>query len=357
MSDDRDAGRPDEPGAEADAPGPSAEERYRKIFEYSNDAVVIVDFETEEFLEVNPAACDLLGYSREELRSMEPADIHPDDVERVREEFLTRVYEDGAGFTDDLTCLAKDGEEIPTEISGAALDPAADGAEPTQMVAMLRDVSERLRHRRELEAKIDRLDRFAGVVSHDLQSPLSVIRGRTRLARESGDLDHLDAIADAVDRMDRMLTELLHLTREGKVIGERTAVDLETLARRAWERVEADAARLEVASSRTIEVDRDRAEELFENLFGNAVDHAGPAVTVRVGTIETADVTGFYVEDTGEGIPPGERESVFEWGHTSAAEGTGFGLAIVAEIVDAHGWEIRATESAAGGARFEITRP
>jgi signal transduction histidine kinase len=73
---------------------------------------------------------------------------------------------------------------------------------------------------------------------------------------------------------------------------------------------------------------------------------------VRVGWCE--DSPGFYVEDTGPGIPEGEREYVFESGYTTASEGTGFGLAIVAEIVAAHGWGIEVTEGTDGGARFEI---
>jgi len=77
-------------------------------------------------------------------------------------------------------------------------------------------------------------------------------------------------------------------------------------------------------------------------------------VTVRIGPTETEDESGFYVEDDGPGIPVDERATVFNWGHTTTAEGTGFGLAIVAEFVDAHGWEIRVSHAETGGARFEI---
>jgi signal transduction histidine kinase len=66
------------------------------------------------------------------------------------------------------------------------------------------------------------------------------------------------------------------------------------------------------------------------------------------------DRPGFYVADDGPGIPEGDRDSVFEPGYTTSEEGTGFGLAIVAEMVAAHGWEIQVTETDAGGARFEI---
>ncbi|WP_226042529.1 sensor histidine kinase [Natrinema sp. DC36] len=66
------------------------------------------------------------------------------------------------------------------------------------------------------------------------------------------------------------------------------------------------------------------------------------------------DPDGFFVEDDGPGIPIDERESVLEYGHTTSPSGSGFGLAIVSQIADGHGWAIRITESADGGARFEF---
>ncbi|PSQ43017.1 hypothetical protein BRD07_02635 [Halobacteriales archaeon QS_9_68_42] len=90
----------------------------------------------------------------------------------------------------------------------------------------------------------------------------------------------------------------------------------------------------------------------------DAVEHGStdsedgePEVTITVGDLED----GFYVADDGSGIPEADRETVFESGFSTSEEGTGFGLAIVEEIATGHGWEIRATESEAGGARFEIT--
>jgi len=75
-------------------------------------------------------------------------------------------------------------------------------------------------------------------------------------------------------------------------------------------------------------------------------------VTVTVGAI---DGRGFYVADDGPGIPEEDREDVLESGYTTSQDGTGFGLAIVSEIAEAHGWSVEVTESGAGGARFEIT--
>jgi signal transduction histidine kinase len=81
------------------------------------------------------------------------------------------------------------------------------------------------------------------------------------------------------------------------------------------------------------------------------VEHGGEDVTIRVGALDD----GFYVEDDGGGIPESERGDVFDAGYTTAADGNGFGLSIVQKIVEAQGWRIDVTESAEGGARFEIT--
>ncbi|MFB6281183.1 MAG: sensor histidine kinase, partial [Haloferacaceae archaeon] len=79
---------------------------------------------------------------------------------------------------------------------------------------------------------------------------------------------------------------------------------------------------------------------------------AGEAtVTVTVGDLPD----GFYVEDDGPGIPAEERETAFDAGYTTADDGAGFGLAIVSEIAEAHGWSVAATEGTEGGARFEFT--
>jgi len=100
-----------------------------------------------------------------------------------------------------------------------------------------------------------------------------------------------------------------------------------------------------------IRADADRLQRLFEKLFRNSVEHGGHDVTVTVGN----GAEGFYVEDDGPGVPADRRESVFDPGHSTTPSRTGFGLSIVREIVNAHGWTITVTEGSAGGARFEIT--
>ena len=128
--------------------------------------------------------------------------------------------------------------------------------------------------------------------------------------------------------------------------------DLREVATAAWEATGSEDATLRVAEGDvTVHGDPVSTQQLFENLLRNAVEHGGETVTVEVGAL--AD--GFYLEDDGPGIPAEEREQVFDSGYTTSDDGTGFGLRIVGEIVDAHGWAVTVTESEAGGARFEIT--
>lgn len=207
------------------------------------------------------------------------------------------------------------------------------------------------RSRDRLQRQNERLEKFASVVSHDLRNPLNVAQGRLDLACEEIDNDHLDVVARAHDRMERLLEDLLRLAREGKPVQDLTAVDLVSILSECWDHVRTAEATLEIESAPIVEADHGRLTQLFENLLRNAVEHGGDDVTVTVGPLED----GFYVADDGSGIPDMKREEVFEWGYSTRESGTGFGLAIVEEIVAAHGWEIIVTESEAGGARFEIT--
>ena len=197
----------------------------------------------------------------------------------------------------------------------------------------------------------DQIQEFAANVSHDVRGPLSVADGYVELARETGDLGYLDDSVRALDRIATLLDHLEQLVVEGREVADTEPVDLRAVVEAAWETAATGDARLEVEGSRTVLADGTRLQQLLENLFRNAGEHAGPVVTVRVGPL---DDEGFYVEDDGSGIPEAEREAVFEPGY-SGDDGTGLGLGICRCIAAAHGWEMVLTESADGGVRFELS--
>jgi signal transduction histidine kinase len=182
---------------------------------------------------------------------------------------------------------------------------------------------------------------------------LNVIEGAIQLAEETGEAEHFERCHRAVDRMDTLIGDLLSSARAGAIIEDTEPVPLASLVEKCWQGVDLRQGTLQLALDTTtvIHVDESRLTQLLENLIRNAFDHGSDDTTVTVGRL----AEGFYVEDDGLGIPTDDREKVFESGYSTLEGGTGFGLAIVQEIVEAHGWRVRVHDAEAGGARFEIT--
>jgi signal transduction histidine kinase/CheY-like chemotaxis protein len=240
-----------------------------------------------------------------------------------------------------------------------------------EALARLEQTARLERSREELARENERLDEFTSIVSHDLRNPLNVATLQLELLSEDVEHDRLDAAREALERTETLINDLLSLAREGEAVSEFDAVRLDRSARRAWQHVDTGAADIDVRTEVTVEADESRLRQLLSNLFRNAVEHGstgsraqsddavehgsadpdGEGLTVTVG--ETAD--GFFVADDGDGLPSEIRDEMFESGVTDGADSTGLGLAIVKRIAEAHGWDLRATDSEVGGARFEFT--
>lgn len=341
-------------------------ERYRALMETMGDAVYVVD-ESGKLLDVNQALVEQSGYERSELLGAPVTQfMDGSDIQAVTElvwEILTDP--DRSSGTIEFETVDADGRTRVVEDNVSVLTD--DEGAYVSTVGVLRDVTEERSQQRELRRQNERLNRFASLVSHDLRNPISVVQGFVDIAEASDDPEAYDRIRSAADRMESLVDDMLVLARHGQVVSDREPVELEQAARDAWRRVKTDDARLIVEETRTLDADPERLSALFENLFRNAVEHGStssrPAVdggsedasndengtlTVRV---EPTD-DGFAVADDGVGLPS-DRQELFEYGVTHE-EGTGLGLAIVEEICEAHGWRVAATDSASGGARFEV---
>lgn len=202
-----------------------------------------------------------------------------------------------------------------------------------------------------LKRQNERLEEFANVVSHDLRNPLNVASARLELAQDDCDSSHLSHVESAHERMEALITDLLTLAQQGQTPSDRSNIHLANLVEGCWGNVQTKDANIVLQTNNAIRAEENRLQQLFENMIRNGVEHGGSDVTITVGDLED----GFYIEDDGPGIPPDEREAVFDTGHSTSDQGTGFGLSIIKQVVEAHGWEIRVTEGPSGGARFEIT--
>jgi signal transduction histidine kinase len=280
---------------------------------------------------------DLIESVRERLPDDDCPEAFPIVEPRGQERYVYVMCLEGFG----VLVLRKDGEPLPERV-----------------VSALQRVNGKLANAcnwwviEELDRQNERLEQIVRAISHDLQNPLSVLNGRLELARAENDGEHLETAAEMVDRMDRLVDDLLTMARQGRTLNETRPVELETAFEQCWGVVNTPGSEATLVDDLTVVADPTRLQQLLENLLDNAVDHGGPAARVEIGSIGDE---GFYVADDGPGIPPEKRDAVFESGHSTTAEGSGFGLAIVREIAEAHGWDLRVTESAEGGARIEIT--
>ena len=117
-----------------------SQDRFHKIFDYSNDAIFVIDPQQDQILEVNPRACRMLGYSYQELLTTAISAIHPKEMPQLLK-FAQTVFEQGSGWTNELTCLTKSGETLPAEISASAIEMGGRAC----LIALVRDIGERKR--------------------------------------------------------------------------------------------------------------------------------------------------------------------------------------------------------------------
>jgi PAS domain S-box-containing protein len=315
------------------------------------EGIAVIDGDGQ-FVEVNDAYAELYGYDRDELLGMSNTAINPpEENERMELQILPTLKEEGS-WRGESVGLRKDGSTFPKSKSLTALDGGG-------FVCAVRDVTEQKAAEHDLREQNERLREFARLVSHDLRNPLNVAEGYLALVEESADesqAENLDRIRSAHDRMRRLIDDMLRLAREGRVVDNPGTVSVAEVAEAAALTVGLDDGSYALDEALpTIRADEERLSALFENLFRNAVEHAGPDPTVRVGPlVGDGGVGGFFVEDDGPGIPENRHVKVFESGFTTDPSGTGFGLAIVKRITNAHGWTVSVRDGTEGGARFEF---
>jgi len=368
-----------------------ADERFRLAVEAAPAAMIMVD-QRGAIVMVNALTDQLLGYTRSEIigQSIEllvPVRFrigHKDD----RGHFFRNAHQRPMGAGRDLYALRKDGSEVPVEIG---LSPF-ETAEGRFVLAAVTDITERkqveaeraqlLAREQTARADIERASRlkddFLAVLSHELRTPLNAVLGYTHLlssdALPAERAKHaLAAIQRNALAQARLVESLLDLSRimAGKLELDVERLDLSVLVDTAVDVIgpeaEARGITLDVVvppAMPALAGDGGRLQQVLWNLLSNAVKFTPPGGRVSIHVTQQDAHVAIRISDTGQGIKPEFLPYVFDRfrqadgqnGHPSV--GLGLGLALVREMVQAHGGTVVADSQGDGrGSTFTVTLP
>lgn len=355
-------------------------ERYQKLFQYSNDAILIVD-EQGQVADANRRALRLFEYAKSELVGLAASHL---EVTGAAEETNRRTLTGGGAFLYETAFRTKSGRTFPAEVSVSILR-AGGGA---WIQSAIRDLSERRRaelleiERRALERSNRELEEFAAVASHDLQEPLRKIEAFAArlLAGESPCLDqqgtdYVQRIGHAARRMQALIVDLLNLARVSARAEPLQPVALDQVAREVLGDLEAQVGRtgatIDLQPLPVVVADRLQMRQLLQNLLGNALKFqpagSAPRVTVRAEVSSEAAGQGpeamcnLFVADNGIGFDPQKLSTMLKpFGRLHGSgeyDGSGIGLAICQKIARRHGGRITAHSAPGAGATFVVTLP
>jgi PAS domain S-box-containing protein len=352
-----------------------SEEKYRILFERIADPIFIFNKKTHHFIDCNDAVQRIYGYSREELRSMTPFDLHPsEDFEAVQKNIDVHNLERPCVYTH----ITKDGQRRSVEILSGEIEYDGRAA----WISIVRDISERTR----MEGALMRAERMAAVgtlasgVAHEFNNMHGVVLGYLELVLKGDDLtpetrQRLEAVYQTAERAAGVTRNLLAFARKSKPVRRRTLLSTivdDTLKIVAHE-FSTEGIDIEVRCAQPTAVCADAAQlgQVIMNLLINA-RHAMLHCAARKLTIETGQQSErafIRVTDTGCGIEREHLPDIFlpffstkgeharDGNAQAAVRGSGLGLSVCQRIVKDHEGEIAVESTPGEGTSFTIRLP
>jgi PAS domain S-box-containing protein len=322
--------------------------------------------EEDQIVEANETYLRMTGFTREDLSAGSiswlrmTAPEYTAQTQQARQELA--VSQHATRYEKEYIC--KDGSRLPVVVGAVALR-----LDPLQVIGFVLDNSAR----KELE---QRKDDFISMASHELRSPLTILKLQTSLLHRQLARQGLQASVPALSSMEAQLNKITRLVEELLDVSKIQAGRLEYLQ----ETVDLDALLQEIADtmqqthpSHRILVhgavqtsllgDRDRLGQVFTNLISNAIKYSPDAETVEIDLSASPEAVTIRVHDHGLGIPREQRDKIFERFYRAsdpkqrAIPGLGMGLYIVAEIIKRHGGTIVVDSEVGKGSSFTVTLP
>lgn len=327
---------------------------------------------------VNPTGAVTLGLSREGLEGRRLLDIFPEAADLLRLELGTR----------EITLQRADGSRIPLGFNNSSLyDPEG---RREGIIVVFRDLGEV----KTLQAQIRQKDRLATIgevaakMAHEIKNPLAGISYVAQILKreirfEPSHRELVEAMFSEINRLNALIEDLLLYGRPARLALAPQDVQ------KIWEEIvhlskeQLDARHLTLVwdldpAVPTVALDGNRMRQVFLNLLKNAMDATSPGgrITLRTRLVAASRGAGgggngraaapppgesgwveIVVEDTGQGIPEGERDRIFELFYTTKPSGSGLGLPICRRIVEEHGGTIHVAGQPAGGSAFIVRLP
>lgn len=350
--------------------------RKRAIFDAALDCIVIAD-QQGRIIDFNRAAEKTFGYRRDDVLGQNMDELlFPKDTRRRSQDNRERYeqsHEEGSmiGHRLESVAVRKSGEQFDVETAMQAIP--LEGK--TVFAIFLQDITERKRAQEELAAKNKDLETLLYVTSHDLREPLRSIESFARLVKDrySDKLDDkakdfLQRITDGTKRLDRLIEDVLMLSRAQRTlepIDDLSAADLVAEVLKQLEgKIESTQARITVHENLpTLKVDRRWARQAVYNLVANALKFTKPGehpeidITAYSPHSGEPEGLGLEVHDRGSGVNPDDAVRVFGLFQRAVGqniEGTGAGLAIVQQVAVRHGGNAWLRPRVGGGSEFVV---
>ena len=333
------------------------------LVEHMPVGIVAVDSD-ERIMVFNDTAETLFGRTSEAVIGKPSSEILPPACL----DMLRGLAHERPIIEKEFDCAIGEGRLVPLEVIAAVLRD--DEGSLIGRIALFRDLSE-LQH---LRKEVERSQRLAAVgslaagVAHEIRNPLSSLKGfatyfRQRYGEVPDDVKVADIMIQEVDRLNRVITELLEFSRPMEL--KRKATDLVELVRHTLGTLEGQAREKGVTVKTALSsgfpeafIDADRMTQVFLNLFLNALAATDRGGVLSVGVaLQDGRSLRVTVTDTGTGIRKEDLGRIFDPYFTTKSSGTGLGLAIVHQIVEAHGGEIRLDSEPGKGTTFTILFP
>jgi len=360
----------------------ASEGRYRTLFDDSSDAIMLLTRE-EGFLSCNPATLKLFGCTSEDhFISLFPGELSPaqqpdgQDSGALADARMSEALDMGM-LQFEWRHHRLDGTPFNASVRLTAME--IQGRKMLQ--ATVRDISERKALQVQLEESLAQLKRsnedleqFAYVASHDLREPLRMVSSFLDLLRKryGGQLDEradrfIDHAVDGAERMERLLRDLLDLSRVGTHGRPMEPTDMDAALDRALKNLgktlDETGAEVERGELGQVRGDGGQLEQLLQNLVGNGIKFRKPDARPRISITcqRRGDTAEFCVQDNGIGIEPEQAERIFEvfsrLHSQKAYPGSGIGLSICKKILQRHGGRIWVEPAPEGGSlfKFELT--